>query len=361
MPRLSGHSCKSCARRPRSPSGSGSPAPSDAGQTSRCGNRSRWTRLSTGSTARPTRCSPSGGGCAGAGMTERRAAVAFLSPALGALALLFVLPVAAAFLLGFTDFDLYALADPAHLRIVGLDNYVRLVHDPRFWRALGNTLFFVLVGGPLQVAAALGAALLLHHRLLRAKPLFRTALFLPVVTTLVAVAIVWRALYHPRYGLLNHLLGVLGVAPVDWLGDPAWAMPSLILLATWKNFGFNMIIFIAGLQSIPERLYEAARLDGAGPWRQLRDVSLPLPGPTLAFVVVITMIGYFQLFAEPYVMTQGGPADRTLSLVLLMYEQGFRWWSLGYAAAISFVLFALILVGTAIQLRVRQTLAGAHP
>jgi len=229
---------------------------------------------------------------------------------------------------------------------VGLRNYARIFADPTFWTALGNTAYFVALGAPLSVAASLGAALLLQSRLVRWKALFRTLYFLPVVTTLVAVAVVWRFLYHPRVGLLNRVLGVFGVPPLDWLGDPALAMPAIIVMSVWKNFGFNMVIFVAGLQAIPERLYEAARLDGAGPWQQFRHVTLPMLLPTTTFVLLMTLIGSFQLFAEPYVMTQGGPGDATRSLVLLLYEQGFRWWSLGQAAALAFVLFALLLALT---------------
>ncbi len=172
--------------------------------------------------------------------------------------------------------------------------------------------------------------------------------------TLVAVAVVWRYLYHPHYGLLNYGLSLLGLGPIDWLGDPNWAMPAIILLAIWKNFGYNMIIFIAGLQSIPEHLYEAARIDGANAWRQFWHVTLPMLSPTFLFVGIITMIGYFQLFAEPYVMTQGGPSNSTLSVVLLMYEEGFRWWNMGYASAVAFILFAIIMSATLLQLRLRK-------
>jgi multiple sugar transport system permease protein len=278
----------------------------------------------------------------------------FLAPALALIALFFFLPVAASLLLSFTDFDIYALGDPGRLRFVGLDNYFRLLRDPLFWTALKNTLYFVAVGGPLSVAVSLGAALLMNHRLVRFKGLFRSLLFLPVVTTLVAVAVAWRYLYHPRYGLLNYVLGLAGLGPIDWLGDPRWAMPAIILMAVWKNFGFNMIIFIAGLQSIPQRLYEAAEIDGAGNFARFRHITLPLLAPTFLFVTVITMIGYFQLFAEPYVMTQGGPADSTLSVALLMFQEGFRWWNLGYAAAVAFMLFLIILAGTAVQLKLRR-------
>jgi multiple sugar transport system permease protein len=284
-------------------------------------------------------------------MTRRgRAGLWFVAPALALIAAFFVVPVVASLVLSFTDFDVYAVARPDRLRVVGLENYRRLVDDPRFWLAFRNTAYFVLVGGPLSIAVSLGTALLLDARLTRWRGFFRTVLFLPVVTTLVAVAVVWRYLYHPRLGLLNYLLGRVGIHPIDWLGDPAWAMPAIILLAVWKNFGFNMIVFVAGLQSIPARLYEAARLDGAGVWQEFRTVTLPLLRPTLVFVTVITGIGYFQLFAEPYVMTQGGPAGATLSVVLLMYEEGFRWWNMGYGAAVAFVLFAVILALTLLQL-----------
>ncbi|MDG4596085.1 MAG: sugar ABC transporter permease [Candidatus Contendobacter sp.] len=277
----------------------------------------------------------------------------FLAPALLLIAIFFFLPVLAALLLSFTDFDVYALGDLNRLRFVGFANYLQLLQSPLFWTALGNTLYFMLVGGPLSVAISLGAALLVNARLTRFSGFFRTAFFLPVVTTLVAVAVVWRYLYHPRHGLLNYGLSLLGIDPIDWLGDPDWAMPAIILMAVWKNFGFNMIIFIAGLQNIPPQLYEAARIDGANARRRFRHITLPLLGPTFLFVALMTMIGYFQVFAEPYVMTQGGPANRTLSVVLLMYEEGFRWWNMGYASATAFVLFALILVGTVLQLKLR--------
>ena len=288
-------------------------------------------------------------------------AYAFVAPALGLLAVFFLLPTVAALVLSFTDFDVYAVADSSRLRLVGLDNYVRLLHDARFWTALRNTVWFVLVAGPASIAVSLAAALLVDAKVVRGRAIFRTILFLPVVTTLVAVAVVWRYLYHPRYGLLNQLLGAVGIAPVDWLGDPAWALPALALLAVWKNFGFNMLIFLAGLQAIPERLSEAARLDGANRWQELWHVTVPMLAPTFVFVGVITTIGYLQLFAEPYVMTQGGPANSTLSVVLLMYEEGFRWWNLGYGAAVAFVLFALILTVSLVQLWLqRRALAGGR-
>ena len=287
-----------------------------------------------------------------------RAAWWFVAPALLVIAVFFFLPVVAAFLISLTDFDIYALADLANLRFVGLGNYLKLLQTPLFWQALGNTLYFVGAGVPLSIAASLGAALLLHSRLTRFKPFFRTALFAPVVTTLVAVAVIWRYLFNTRYGLLNYALGGLGIDPIDWLGDPHWAMPAIILFAVWKNFGYNMIIFLAGLQSIPDELYEAARIDGASIWRQFASVTLPMLSPVVMLVGILTIAGYFQLFAEPYVMTQGGPLQSTVSVLYFMYEEGFKWWNLGSASAVAFVLFLLIFAVTALQLRGKRWIGG---
>ena len=270
----------------------------------------------------------------------------FAAPALTVIGLFFGLPVIAALALSLTDFDIYALADLHNLRFVGIDNYTGLLQNPLFWKTLGNTLYFVAVGVPLSVTLSLGAALLLHSKLGRLKPFFRTAFFAPVVTTVVAVAVIWRYLFHTKYGLVNWGLSSLGIDPVDWLGDPHWAMPTIILFAVWKNFGYNMIIFLAGLQSIPEDLYEAARIDGAGTWKQFRHVTLPMLGPVLLLVSILTMAGYFQLFAEPYVMTQGGPLESTKSVLYLMYEEGFKWWNLGNASAVAFLLFVLMVATT---------------
>lgn len=275
-------------------------------------------------------------------MSARLAGWLFAGPALLVIALFFGVPVLAALALSVTDFDIYALADIGNLRFVGLGNYIALLQNPLFWKALGNTFYFVLIGVPLSIAASLGAALLLHAKVARARPVFRTALFAPVVTTVVAVAVIWRYLFHTQYGMVNWGLSSLGIDPIDWLGDPAWAMPTIILFAVWKNFGYNMIIFLAGLQAIPEDLYEAARIDGASGWKQFRHVTLPMLGPVLLLVGILTMAGYFQMFAEPYVMTQGGPLQSTVSVLYLMYEEGFKWWNLGNASAVAFLLFVIM-------------------
>lgn len=275
----------------------------------------------------------------------------FLAPAMLVLGIFFVLPVIAALGLSLTDYDLYALADIRNLRFVALGNYWELLQNPLFWAALGHTVYFVAVGVPLSMAVSLGAALLLNSPLARCKPFFRTALFAPVVTTVVAVAVVWRYLFNTKYGLANYVLGLIGIHPIDWLGDPHWAMPAIIVFAVWKNFGYNMIIFLAGLQAVPPDLYEAARIDGASVWQQFRHITLPMLAPTLLMVGILTVSGYFQLFAEPYVMTEGGPLQSTISVLYLMYNEGFKWWNLGSASAIAFLLFAIMFAVTAGMLR----------
>lgn len=288
--------------------------------------------------------------------SEARAALLFLTPAMALITLFFFLPVLGGLVLSLTDFDLYSIGDLGNTRVVGAANYTSLASNPLFWRALTNTLYFSFVGGPLTIAVALGAALLLNAKLARFKAFFRTIYFAPVVTTIVGVAIVWKYIYHPRVGLLNRMLDAIGIAGPDWLGDPRWAMPALILLAIWRGFGYATVIFLAGLQNVPEELYEAARIDGAGEWKQFLHVTVPQLGPTFVFVGIITAIGFLQVFAEPYVMTpDGGPLNSTLTIVMLMYREGFRWWNMGYAAAVAFILFALVLLATIGNSLVRRT------
>jgi multiple sugar transport system permease protein len=287
--------------------------------------------------------------------SEARAAMLFLAPALLLIFLFFFAPVVAGFALSLTDFDLYSIGDIHNMRFVGLHNYRELVGSSIFWQAFYNTVLFAVAGGPLTVLASLVSALFVNAKLTHGKAMFRTIYFAPVVTTLVAVSIVFKYLYHPRFGVINRALGVVGIPAIDWLGDPHWALFSIIILAIWRQFGYSMIIFIAGLQTIPDELYEAARIDGAGMWRQFRHVTLPMLAPTFLFVGIVTAIGYLQLFAEPYVMTQGGPLNHTLSAVMLMYQQGFKFWRMGYAAAVAFVLFLVVGSATLVQLRFQRS------
>jgi multiple sugar transport system permease protein len=275
----------------------------------------------------------------------------FVAPALIVLATFFFVPVLAALGMSLTDFDLYSLNDLSNLRFVGLQNYWHLLNEPLFWKTLGNTFYFVVLGVPLSIAASLGAALLVNSKVARFRNVYRTIYFAPVVTTLVAVAVVWRYIFHTRYGFLNYGLDAVGIGPIDWMGDPTWAMPAIVIMAVWKNFGYNMIILLAALQAIPEDLYEAARIDGASYWQQFRHVTLPSLQPILMLVSILTMAGYFQLFAEPYVMTEGGPLESTKSVLFYMYDEGFKWWSLGRASAVAFILFMIIFLVTLLQLR----------
>ncbi|CUS99192.1 carbohydrate ABC transporter permease, partial [Candidatus Kryptobacter tengchongensis] len=267
----------------------------------------------------------------------------FLGPSLFSISFFFVFPVALALLISMTDFDIYSLGNLNLVRFIGIENYKKLFADPLFWKSLLNTFYFVFIGGPISIFVSLLSAIFINSKITKFKKLIRFMFFAPVVTTLVAVAIVWRYLYHPRFGAFNYFLSIFGINPINWLGDPRFAMPAIILLAVWKNFGYNMLIFLAGLQNIPEELYEAAKIDGASAFQQFKNITLPMLAPTTLFVTLTTMIGYFQLFAEPYVMTQGGPMNSTLSIVLLMYQHGFRWWNMGYSTTIAFSLFLVIL------------------
>jgi multiple sugar transport system substrate-binding protein len=278
----------------------------------------------------------------------------FILPAVLLLLVFLFIPIAVSFLMSLTDLNIFNLNQWNQIQWVGADNYVKALRDPIFWKSLRNTLYFAGFGVPLTILLSLIAAVALNQKFVQLRSLFRVALFSPVVTTIVAVAVVWRWLYNPEYGALNWLLQSVGLEPLHWLADAKTALPSLILMAAWKNFGYNMVIFLGGLQTIPETHYEAARIDGANSWQCFRYITLPGLAPTMLLVVILTTIGYLQFFAEPYVMTKGGPLDSTMSIVLYMYNQGFRFFNLGYASALSYVLFGLIFCFTFIQLRLTK-------
>ncbi|NII58579.1 carbohydrate ABC transporter permease [Sphingomonas aerolata] len=283
---------------------------------------------------------------------QERAACLFSAPVLAIIALVFVLPTALAMALSVTDYSIYALADWANLRFVGLGNFIDLFSTPLFWRAIGNTALFALLGVPMAIGASLAVALLLNDATVRWKPLWRVLLFAPYVTSIVATAVVWRFLFNERSGLINRVLATVGVAPVDWLGDPHTSIPAILIFVTWKIFGYNMIVFTAALSAVPQDLMEAARLDGAGRWSRFRHVTLPAIGPTLLLAAVMSVAGFLQIFAEPYVMTLGGPAQSTTTILYFMFDEGFKWWNLGQASAVAFVLFLMILALTMIQTRI---------
>jgi multiple sugar transport system permease protein len=260
-------------------------------------------------------------------------------------------PIVASLLLSFTDFGLGDLRNPIGTDFIGIDNFRALASDPKFHQSTLNTLYFVVAGVPLTLGFGLGAALLLNSVLIRFKTFFRMGFYLPVVTSIVAIAVIWRYLLHPDLGLINNLLAAVNIDGPNWLADPILAMPAIIAMAVWRNVGFVLVIFLAGLQGIPQDLSEAARIDGASRWKEFRFITLPMLRPTLLFASVITGIGYLQLFEEPFVMTGGGPLDRTLSVTMYVYQQGFNFLNLGYASAIAYALFLAIVVLTVINFR----------
>ena len=261
------------------------------------------------------------------------------------------LPILAAFLFSFTSFGLRDITNPIGASVVGVDNYAKLLSDAKFWKSLGNTVYFVVVGVPLTLALGLVIANALSRGITRFRTAFRVGYYLPVITSIVAIAVVWRFLLNPDFGLINLLLAKIGVNGPNWLANPAMAMPSIIAMAVWRNVGFAMVVFVAGMQAIPSMLYEAASIDGAGRWQSFRYVTLPMLRPTILFMLVITTIGYLQLFEEPFVMTNGGPLDATLSVTMYMYQQGFQFFHQGYASAIAYVLFVIVAIVAFLQFR----------
>ncbi len=267
---------------------------------------------------------------------------AFAAPFVILFVVFLAFPILASFLLSFTSFGLRDIANPVGTSVIGIKNYVDLFADPKFWKALFNTFYFVVVGVPVTLAIGLLIATALSRGVTRFRTAFRVGYYLPVITSIVAIAVVWRFLLNPDAGLINMLLGGLGIKGPAWLADPVFAMPSIIAMAVWRNLGFAMVVFLAGLQTIPASLYEAAGIDGAGRWQAFRYVTIPMLRPTILFMTVITTIGYLQLFEEPFVMTKGGPLDATLSITMYMYQQGFTFFHQGYASAIAYVLFVIV-------------------
>jgi ABC-type sugar transport system permease subunit len=233
---------------------------------------------------------------------------------------------------------------------VGLDNFARLFRDNLFWQAMVNTGIFLLLHIPLQIAFALFLAIQLNERI-KLRGFFRAAFFLPVVVSGVVIAILWDQLYAKDTGVLNALLAQIGLPKVGWLTEPNVAMPSIALMATWKNVGLYIVLFLVGLQSVPPQMYEAANIDGAGAWQKFWRVTLPMLNPTIFMVVILSTIGGFSLFIEPYVMTGGGPMNRTLSAMLYIYKQGFFFYHMGYAATLGFAFAVIVLMVVLLQRR----------
>jgi multiple sugar transport system permease protein len=259
-------------------------------------------------------------------------------------------PVVQSLFMSLTDTKSRDLRSPFSVNVVGFDNFAKALADPVFRKAALNTAYFVVIGMPLTLGIALAAAVALDRGITKFRSAFRLGFYLPVITSIVAVAVVWRFLLQQEFGLINTVLGWVGIPGPNWLGDPHWSMPGLILMAAWRNFGTAMIIFLAGLQGVPWVLHEAAAIDGAGAWQRFRHITLPMLRPTLLFVSVTTSIGYLQFFEEPFVMTNGGPLNSTISMSMYTYKQ-FGFGNYGYAASMSYIIFVVIAIVAAIQFR----------
>ena len=272
----------------------------------------------------------------------------YLLPSLVFLAAFTYLPLVMAAALSMVRWNVLT-PEPA---FAGLDNYRALAADPLFWLVLRNNLLYALGTIPPTMALALGTALLVNQPLGRLRAVYRIGLFYPTMVPMVAAAMLWVWLFNPGIGLVNHYLGSVGVPRVEWLYDRHWALPAIILMSIWKHFGYFMLILLAGLQSIPRDLYEAAALEGASPWRRLRHVTLPLLGPALLFVLVVAIISSFQVFDQVYVMTQGGPADQTNVLIFYIWQHAFRFWDLGMGATLTTLFVGGLLLTVLLVFRV---------
>lgn len=285
---------------------------------------------------------------------QARTGLVFVLPVLIGTALALIVPTLGALLLSVTDFDIYALANLHNLRFVGTGNYIELLNTPLFWRSVANTILFAVIGVPAAISSSLATALLLNSATVRWKPVWQVLLFAPYVTTVVATALVWRYVLDAQTGLLNYALSFAGIAPVDWLGNPGTSIPATLIFIVWKAFGYNMLVFIAALSTVSHDLLEAARLDGAGAWMRFRHVTLPALGPALLLATILSVANFMQIFTEPYVMTHGGPAQSTITILYFMFDQGFTWWNLGMASTVAVPLFIVILLLTMVQARLAR-------
>jgi multiple sugar transport system permease protein len=272
----------------------------------------------------------------------------FLLPALIPLIVFRLVPMVASLLVSTTEWNL--LRAPV---FVGIRNYVDVLTDPKFHKALGNTLYYLVGYLPLVLIFALTIAVLLNSKL-KGAAFWRSIYFLPVVTSWVVVALLWKWLLSPEGGIVNYVLSLVGIHGPGWWTDPNWAMPSIIIASVWKDIGFDMLILLAGLQGIPQHLYEAATVDGANRWEKLRYITLPLLTPSILFATILAMIGAFQVFDQVWVMTEGGPAGATTVVMEQVVKNAFKYGLMGEASAMSWVLFAIILIFTVFQLRFQK-------
>jgi multiple sugar transport system permease protein len=281
-------------------------------------------------------------------MWRERSAYAFLAPGLILFSLFTVFALGFAFYLTFREWNILEPEKP----FVGLQNYRDMIGDEDFRQSVINTFYFTGASVPIGMAIGLGVALLLNQPL-RGRTVLRTLFFLPVVTPFVVAAIVWKWLYNGDFGPINYYLlkAHLISGPLLWLSDRDLAMPAVVLMSVWTSVGFSMVVYLAALQGVPAELYESARIDGAGAWARFRYVTLPMLAPSTLFLMVIGIIGSFQVFTQIYIMTSGGPVNRTSTMVYYIYESAFKFYEMGYASTLAYALFVLLLVFTVIQLR----------
>lgn len=287
------------------------------------------------------------------GAAEARAGWLLTVPFLVLFLIFTAWPLFQSIFMSFTDMRITDVRTPFSVNFVAFENYAKAFSDPVFRQAAMNTAVFVVIGVPLTIICGLAAAIVLNNGITRFRGIFRMGFYTPVVTSIVAVAVVWRFLLQPDSGLVNTVLGFVGIDGMNWLGDPRTALPSLIVMATWRNFGTSMIIFLAGLQAVRRELLEAAALDGANAWQRFRNVTLPGIRPTMLFVMVTTTIGYLQFFEEPFVMTSGGPLNSTISASMYTYQQ-FGYGNFGVAGAMAYLTFSVIAIVTVIQFRLTR-------
>ena len=278
---------------------------------------------------------------------EELAAYGFLAPNFIAFFVLVLGPTIFSFVVGFTNWNGLGLP-----KWSGFHNYVRLARDPLFRIALRNTVVYTLEFVPLAIIFALGLALLFNYRT-RGISVVRLLFFLPFVTDMISISFVWMFIFNLRFGILNYALSIFDIPPQAWLGDTKWALFSLVILSVWRWMGYYALIMLAGLQGVPQELYEAAEIDGAGRWKSFVKITVPLISPALFFVLTTGIISSFQVFEQMYIMTQGGPQDATISLAMFLYQQGFLFLRMGYASAVAWVLFFIVFVVTMINWNVR--------
>ena len=274
----------------------------------------------------------------------------FLFPSLAGLLVFLIIPMLSSLVLTLYEWDPLI---PTRFIFIGFENYQALIKDGDFWDALRHTLFFIVGYIPLVLASGLGVALLMNQKLI-GRTFFRGAFFMPVISAWVAVALMWTWIFNPKFGIINYLLGLIGITGPAWLFDPNWAMPAIILTSVWKDTGFIMILFLSSLQSIPNEYYEAAALDGANNWAKFRYITLPLLSPTVFFTLIISLINSFQVFDQVWIMTEGGPAGATTVLVQQIVNNSFRYGRMGYAATLSWVLFLIVFAVTIFQTRMQK-------